>query len=323
MQNNILAKYFVNLNTKIENTVFLCGTSRSGTTWISNIINYKNIYRYIFEPFHPKYVSLFTNYYDRKYIPTNSLDNLIFQDMKKIISGQLRSPWSDQYNKKFISTKRLIKATRANLFISWLNNYFPQMPIILLLRHPCAVANSKLQLKLKYQTREWDTTLDRYLTQSNLLADLKFPLSLINQIEKAHHNYKQSGDIFENCIFAWCIENYVPLMQIKNKLVTKNPIYICFYEDFCLDLKQSAGRIFNFLEQTNDQKVLSLASKPSSQSQESSAILTNKNLLTNWQDNITQEQQYRAIEIVSSFGLDSLYNLNPIPNHAGLNKFLD
>ena len=35
-----------------KNTIWLIGSGRSGTTWISSIINYKGDYRELFEPFH-------------------------------------------------------------------------------------------------------------------------------------------------------------------------------------------------------------------------------------------------------------------------------
>lgn len=45
--------FFFELDHRDENSVFLAGFGRSGTTWIFDIINYKNEYRYTFELFHP------------------------------------------------------------------------------------------------------------------------------------------------------------------------------------------------------------------------------------------------------------------------------
>ncbi len=39
-------------------TVFVSGVGRSGTTWVANIINYANDYRFMFEPFHPQRVDV-------------------------------------------------------------------------------------------------------------------------------------------------------------------------------------------------------------------------------------------------------------------------
>ena len=36
-----------------RSSVFLAGSGRSGTTWLSEIINHRRGYRYVFEPFNP------------------------------------------------------------------------------------------------------------------------------------------------------------------------------------------------------------------------------------------------------------------------------
>ena len=40
---------------KYKHTIWLIGSGRSGTTWVSSIINYKNDFRELFEPFHPMF----------------------------------------------------------------------------------------------------------------------------------------------------------------------------------------------------------------------------------------------------------------------------
>ena len=42
-----------------RSSVFLAGSGRSGTTWLSEIINHRRGYRYVFEPFNPREVGLF------------------------------------------------------------------------------------------------------------------------------------------------------------------------------------------------------------------------------------------------------------------------
>ena len=38
-------------------TVLLAGTGRSGTTWVEKVINHRNRFRVMFEPFHQKKVA--------------------------------------------------------------------------------------------------------------------------------------------------------------------------------------------------------------------------------------------------------------------------
>ena len=37
-----------------DDVVLISGSGRSGTSWLANICNYKNDFRYIFEPLNPK-----------------------------------------------------------------------------------------------------------------------------------------------------------------------------------------------------------------------------------------------------------------------------
>src|SRR5262245_3197724 len=41
---------------EIRDAALVSGTRRSGTTWLADVINFDNHYRYMFEPFHPKEV---------------------------------------------------------------------------------------------------------------------------------------------------------------------------------------------------------------------------------------------------------------------------
>ena len=67
----------------IKNTIFIAGSGRSGTTWLMEMINYKNQFRPIFEPFHNKYNSLLKNWKYRQYLSENNVDDKF---MSSIIS---------------------------------------------------------------------------------------------------------------------------------------------------------------------------------------------------------------------------------------------
>ena len=138
----LVSPLYVDCNRDYRNTVFLAGTERSGTTWVSDIINYKREYRYIFEPFRPAKVDICRDFAPRQYIRPENDDHRFVQAAEAILSGRIRNGWTDKYHRRFVSSKRLVKDVRANLFLKWIHCHFPNMPIILLLRHPCAVART-------------------------------------------------------------------------------------------------------------------------------------------------------------------------------------
>ena len=299
--NLLLTRYYIDYDLGIKNTVFLAGTSRSGTTWLSNVINYNNDFRYIFEPFYEKEVEICQHFNEKQYIRPNSKNNYFLEQASLILSGRVKSEWSDRFNQRFISNKRLIKSIRANLFLKCLHLQFPDLPIIFLLRHPCAVAISKLKLN-------WQRSIKHYLAQEELVADFLYPF--LSEIEESEKIYQTTGDSFTNHIFSWCIENYVPLKQIEQN----DKIYILFYEQLCTNPELELQKLFSYMGRKYKPEILVNFQKASQLSRKDSAVITGDSLINSWQNHITNQQMQKAIEILNLFGLDTIYSENLMPN---------
>ena len=145
-------------------TVMLVGTGRGGTTWLSQVINHDQRYRYMFEPVMPDHVPLFASLSRRPYLRRGDDDTAWCEAMDRVVSGRLRNAWVDKHNQKCFAKRRLIKDIRLNLALPWLANRYQQTPLVWLLRHPCAVAHSKLKLG-------WETHLDLFLDCDALMTD--------------------------------------------------------------------------------------------------------------------------------------------------------
>lgn len=273
-------------------SVFISGSGRSGTTWLQEIINYRNEYRMMFEPFYPEKVEVVREWHPFQYLNQSNDEAKFILPATDILSGNVRNRWIDKYNKRLFSQKRLIKDIRANLFLFWIKDKFPEIPMIHILRHPCAVANSKLQGK-------WDSNLVHYLSQMNLLEDFLHPVE--KEIRTAHSE-------FEKHIFSWCIENAIPLNQFK-----KGEILITFYENLCTMPEDEIKDIFAFLGKPYSSRVLSRVSIPSLETTKRSAIISGSDLVSAWRKNITQDQIRTALEIMSLFGMDHIYNDTNLP----------
>jgi hypothetical protein len=284
-------RIFVELGNR-RHSILLVGTGRSGTTWIQEAINYDNSYRVMFEPFHSLKIPILKNWNYRQYLREENNNEIFLEPAKAILYGQVRHKWIDQFNKKHFVTKRIIKDIRINLILKWLKRKFPQIPIILILRHPCAVANSKLKLG-------WKTHLNDFLRQPDLMSDYLNPFK--SEIESVNNQ-------FDKHIFMWCIENYVPLNQFN-----KNEILITFYEDICLNPQKEIKIIFEYLGKELSSKVFETLSKPSFQTQKDSAIKSGNNLINSWRKNITQKEIDRAINILKLFRLDKIYKEGDMP----------
>jgi len=304
--------FFLDLERETKNTVFLVGDGRSGTTWVSNIINYDNEYRYMFEPFHPDFVRISNKLQYFKYLRPDDDEEYYLNLARIVFTGQMRSIRVDKYNSQrfFFSKKRLIKDIFAHLFLKWVKIHFPEIKIILLLRHPCAVAASKQKVG------KWVRTTEGFLKQRDLFEDFLYPF------EKIIRSSKEG--IFEKFIIIWCIIHYVPFKQFRN-----DQLHLAFYENFCVHPKSEILRLFSFLgknieEQTIDKLIVTQLKESSITSRRNSPINLIKNrpvnfekeLIETWKEELTNEQIYRANEILNAFGLDKIYSTESIPNVA-------
>lgn len=273
-------------------TVFLAGMGRSGTTWVEDIINYDHSYRVMFEPFHTKKLNLLKGWNYRQYLRPDNQDEMFLVPAKKISSGRIKHEWVDRFNDKWVTWKRLVKDIRANLILRWVKHHFPEIPIVLLLRHPCAVASSKIKL-------QWEVSLEHFFAQEELMRDHLNPFR--GAMESAKSN-------FEKHIFIWCVENYVPLKQFG-----ANEVNLFFYEQFCTDPEQPLKELLNVVGSKYSSEVLVVLRKPSHLSRKDSAIRSGESLVGAWQKHITPGQKARAIEILTLFGLDQIYDEGPMP----------
>ena len=152
--------------------ILLTGLPRSGTTWAANVIAKTINYRLVHEPFnwraHPERMI-----FHMKYLPAN-VEN---QELIQIIKRSIREPFPlfDQMTQK---KGVLIKDVHICLAIEsiW-EQLHPK--IIIMLRHPCAIALSWMALGYEIRFR-----IDNLLEQSTLVRDLLAPY-----VEHMKHEY--------------------------------------------------------------------------------------------------------------------------------------
>jgi hypothetical protein len=296
----------VDPNCDYKNSIFLAGSGRSGTTWVSDIINYNNEYRYMFEPFNPSQVRICKGFRRKQYLRPEDRREEFLRPARIILSGDLRSNWIDHLDEGFISWRRLIKDIRANLMLGWIRANFPGMPMILLLRHPCAVASSKTRLRrIREPTlrRRWMPRLNDFLSQRDLVEDF---------LEPFVEEMRSARDDFERDIFSWCVENYVPLKQFR-----PGEMHLTFYERLCEDPNDELGRLGTFLGRSFDNSVFERVNRPSKLSRPKSAIVSGESLVADWRKHVTDAQLERAVEILGLFGLDKIYSEEVLPNISG------
>lgn len=281
-----------------RNSVFLAGSGRSGTTWLSELINHRGRYRYVFEPFNPKNVSDFRHFRSKQYLRPDDRREEFLGPARRVLTGEIRDPWTDRFNRTFVARRRLIKDIRANLLLGWMRANFPGMPIILLLRHPCAVVDSRLALG-------WKDNLSETMEQVDLVEDFLLPMET---------EIRAAGDDFERHLFLWCIDNYVPMKQFE-----PGKIHLAFYENLLVNPEEELRRLFAFLDEDFDGRVFGRLARPSPLSRKDTPAPS----VDGWRSHTSPSRLNRSVEILNLFGLDRLYAEGAMPDPAGAFALMD
>lgn len=273
-------------------TAFLAGSGRSGTTWVEDLINYRQDHRIIFEPFWGKQVPFCKSFNEKPYLRATNADPQFLEPARRIVHGAFRNEWTDKFNTHWIYRYRLIKDIRANLFLYWLHTHFPTVPIILLMRHPLAVIASQLQ-------QGWKLKRKYFLHQPDLMTDFLTPFA---------DTLTNCTDEFDILVLRWCVENYVPLKQFQ-----PGTLHLVFYEELLHDPEREIERLFRFLGRPITAGVFAQFQRPSAVTHQDSVIHTGGDTTSAWRNTFSSAQIQRAIDLLRMFGLDRIYDDSPMP----------
>jgi hypothetical protein len=290
---------------ELSGTVLLAGSGRSGTTWLGQIINHGNAYRDVFEPLHPGRIERLRGWPAMRYLAGDAAAEDEGRVIRGLLAGEVRTAWTDAYNHKMVAKRRLIKAIRANLMLGWIKANHPQVTLLFAMRHPCAVAFSRLKLG-------WDTHLDELLDQPQLMRDHLEPHR--DRIERIAFR----GDAWQRHLAMWCIENLVPLRQLE-----PGDAHVLQYERFCESFESEADALFAYLGRPVPRGIDRARQQQSAHFRRDSAILRGGSLIHDWQSRVSTAQIDQALEMLRAFGLDHLYSERAMPSVGRDGVFID
>ena len=277
---------------ELRRTVLLAGSARSGTTWVEEVIDHAHDHRVLFEPFHTRYVPEVAGWRTRQYIRPGDRDPYYLQPATLIANGRVRGKWVDQANRRWMSRKRLIKEVRGQLFLRWFATEFPEVPVILLLRHPCAVVESRVRLG-------WEAELGDLLAQPKLVEDYLGPVA---------EEMAAETDEFARHVWLWAAENSVPLRQFA-----PGEVIVVFYEDLLREPEREMDRLLSWVGDAATAEVLAASARPSARSADKQTVRSGEERLNAWRGGVSRAQTGRAVEILARFGLDAVYGEGDLP----------
>lgn len=210
----------------------ILGSGRSGTTWVLDALANANALRPVFEPLHPDVTGAIGRRYANRYLDRTAEAADLREYLRRLDRGERCARlWTDYRFRKdelfrdpagrfaplapryrlralarnvrayHAAARRrpaLIKCIRASLMTDWLGETLGAR-MLLLVRHPCAVLDSKRRLGRKWDPRP---LLARYRADERLRAVLPEPYRRLLARESSSA---------EAHALVWCLENALPL----------------------------------------------------------------------------------------------------------------
>lgn len=279
----------------IRNSVLVAGTGRSGTTWLADVLATMFPCRVMFEPFHSEYLEGFHGFHYFHYARPWEPDDRLLSFCRTVFSGAIRHPWIDSGVGHLFPKCRAIKEIRANLFLKWIHDRFPDLPILFVIRHPCAVVLSRI--RSDFAT---DADLAPFLAQEKLIEDyLRDRLSLIRGARREEEKHA----------VIWCVSNLVPLDQFG-----PGELDVFYYERLCARPEAEIHRMVGILSESSFpvegakiEKALRRIEMPSGTTLKTSAVVTGEDRVEGWRKHLSQRQVANILAVVNAFGLGHLY----------------
>jgi hypothetical protein len=296
-------RFYRDSDRDLGRSILLAGTGRSGTTWIADLLAAALPCRIMFEPFHSRLVEAFRDFHYFHYTRPDEPDDRLLSYCQTVFSGSIRHPWIDRAAGPLFPKYRVIKEIRANLFLMWIRERFPRLPILFVIRHPCAVVLSRMR-------SGWadDTDIAPFLAQEKLIADhLREHLDLIRDARTEEEKHA----------VVWCVSNLVPLAQFG-----PGELDVFFYERLCTQPEAEIRRMVEILasgplagEKLDVGRALRRIDVPSPTTTRSSALVTREDRVGRWRRDLSPRQIGRILATVDAFGLGHLYgdSLLPLP----------
>jgi Sulfotransferase family len=290
--------FYLDVNPDHRATVLLAGSGRSGTTWLADVVNYDNAYRYMGEPFTREHVNAVKHFARLQYIRPEESGDEYFEAVRAILEGRIRSPWADNSNRRLVSRKRLIKDDRCTLMLAWMIRRFLGMPVVFIRRHPLAVAYSRIRSNWRVRNREV------YFGQSELMADHLGPFRDLMTSQRSE---------LEGHVVDWCVENLVPHRHLRAHDA-------CFvdYEALVADRESEFKRIFTYIGKPFDARAIERSKRLSVTTflgRDGPKRKASRDMRL-WREVLGNAEISSAMEIVKRFGLDQLVKDDPAAEAA-------
>lgn len=299
ISNTILLNTIYKRQYDLKDTLIIAGTTRSGSTWLAEIVSAHPEAGQIFEPLSPTNVreARKCGFTFNTFLEPGSQWPAGKVYLDKVLRGQVLTPWTTSQipvckakNIRFL----VIKFVRANLLLGWLARNFPVRPPALIIRHPCAIVASE----------------SRRFPLPNIDALLKS--QFFNKYPYLKERCKDLSLPEEARALKWCMRYYASLA-----LPAPYPFVLITYEALVRRGEEELGRLYKKWGMSVSQEALARLDRPSRTVSGESQIVRGKDPLTGWKKHLTRQEISNILKVVDLFDLN-FYTEDVEPNYARL-----
>ena len=245
LRRRVSAAAYIDIDRRVETSLLVASSGRSGSTWVAEVLNHDNSYRLVFEPFRRDVVREARPLRYGQYIAPDELDHPLAARIEKLLAGRVRGAWVDGYNLRRLARRRIVKEIRVTNLLPWIHARFPELPIVYILRDPVAVARS-------WHTLGWGDVLDEFLAQDELLEQFPAARSAIESISRDRAPMARH-------LLRWCLENTIPLRSLSSA----DTVHVVTYERLRSDPHAGFGCLFRAVGRQYDAAAAAAVSRRS------------------------------------------------------------
>jgi hypothetical protein len=287
---------------RFDNTVWVIGDGRSGSSWFADLLAGTLGYRQLYEPFHPYMVEEFHGFALNHFQPRGLKNERLRTALEQVFEGRINHRRVNSRAAGLLFNGLVAKDVFASLFAAWAVQNFPAVKPVLLMRNPFAVALSKTQ----HGNYAWNNGPAELLQQSELVQrHLRDDVGFLREVEAR-------GDPLLNHLAVWAILHAVLFRQFAPE-----KLHIATYENVLRDPAAEIQATIAFLgkDAGGVSVPAELLGRTALHSEASSVRAARESQGSGWKSRVTDEQIEAGKQILARFGIGGLYvDVEPSPD---------
>lgn len=284
----------------LDRASVVLGTGRSGTTWLMEILGSDPRYLPVFEPLHREWTTDGSLRRMRGFqaVGRDESDPILEAFLREVLQGHVLNRWTvrDATVRQILQAERtVVKMIRLCGATGWFEITFPQVPVVALMRHPCAVVASMRRADGGWRQLPSDALRDYAAASLGIDPDLLLA----------------EGEMSEVRRFAtlWAVDNAALLRDS-----TPERTLLVGFEELLADPESHLPRITAHLGLDIDLGALDLRRASSTTARAGSVPASHE--LGRWRSQLTLDEIDTVLEIAHTVGL-TIASANPEPDMDG------